>query len=93
MTAKFRNHCQKHDYQRLLRASDKLLDAWAFSFGLRDSIWLPKLGRFELSRDGVLAYMILPDTELEKIRSKADLEKMGSKLRNSLELGKDGPQH
>lgn len=85
-----RGHCQQHEYQQLLQASEALLNAWFFSFGSKAYIYLPKLKGLVPSKEVLLALMILSDINPREVCDRADLKLMGSKLRTSLELDKMG---
>lgn len=77
-----RLHCQKHDYQELLPASNALMKAWTFAFGPITH------GRNELriTGDMILPYIILPNKELEKLLTKADFEQAIARIRAAIEL-------
>lgn len=69
-----------------------LLDTLSFSFGSETTFYSEGTGWCTTSRDGILAYLVLPETELKKLRNKEDLEQAGSNLRVALEFIKDGLQ-
>jgi hypothetical protein len=80
-----RLHCQKHDHQELLRVSEDLVKAWTFSYGpiTRGS------ERLTITRDMIVPYIILPDKEMEKLRTKADFEQAVARIRAAVELSKN----
>jgi Rieske Fe-S protein len=82
-----RLHCQKHDYQELLRFSEALTQSWTFSFG--SITHGPE--RLTITGDMILPYIILPDEEMERLCTKADFEQALAKIGAAIEHSKYAP--
>jgi hypothetical protein len=80
-----RLHCQKHDHQELLRVSEDLVKAWTFSYGPITH----GSERLTLTGDMIVPYIILPDKEMKKLRTKADFEQAVARIRAAVELSKN----
>jgi hypothetical protein len=95
---KARAHWQKHDYEQRLQALEALTEAVVFALGPYHSLYGDLLGKryqrgsIKLSGDKVFPYMILPDEELNKLRTNEDFERAGAELRAAIELRKNGKQ-
>lgn len=101
-TSQFRDHCQTHRYQELLQASDRLLSAWVFAFGTKESLGSHRLkhpdGEYYWETitpedNKILAYLISPDDEFKNLLRNPDFEEAGAKLRAAINLISKNGQH
>ena len=98
MPLKVRAHWQKHNHEQRLQASEALTEAVVFALGQNLLLWVDLLGKvygkapIVLNHDMFFPYMILPDEELNKLRTNEDFKRAGAELRAAIELRKNGKQ-
>lgn len=93
---KVRAHWQKHNHEQRLQASEALTEAVVSALGSYTFLHEDHLGKpyrgpsIRLYGDKFFPYMILPDEELNKLRTDKDFERAGAELRAAIELCKNG---
>jgi uncharacterized C2H2 Zn-finger protein len=95
---KVRAHLLKHEHEQRLLALETLAEAVVFALGLDYLLYEDRLGKpfqggwMRLNGDKFFLHMILPDEELNKLRTNEDFKRAGAELRAAIELRKIGKQ-